>query len=71
MPNLMRHTVKKGETLWDIAKEYYGKGMLWRIIYMRNRHEIGKNPDLIYEGQVLIIPIVITHVEGAYHRDED
>lgn len=70
MPNLMRHTVRKNETLWDIAKEFYGKGMLWRVIYQRNKELIGNNPDDIHPGQVLIIPIVITHIEGAYRKDE-
>ena len=31
-----RYTVKKGDTLWKIAKRFYGSGSLWRTIYRAN-----------------------------------
>lgn len=49
------HTVVKGDNLWTIAKYYYGDGSLYSKIYDANRGTIA-NPDLIYVGQVLIIP---------------
>jgi len=52
------YTVVKGDTLWKIAKHFYGDGNQWRAIYEANKSVIGGNPDLIYPGQVLTIPNV-------------
>lgn len=49
------HTVKKGESLWKIAKQWYGDGKLYPKIYDANTNQIA-NPDLIKIGQVLVIP---------------
>jgi len=51
------HTVVKGECLWIIAgyPRIYGNPLQWPIIFQANRDRI-KNPDLIYPGQVFIIP---------------
>lgn len=49
------HTVKKGDTLWAIAKKYYGDGKQYTKIYNANKSKI-KNPDLIYVGQKFLIP---------------
>ncbi|WP_343109861.1 LysM peptidoglycan-binding domain-containing protein [Clostridioides difficile] len=49
------HKVGKGDSLWSLAKKYYGKGDLWKKIYDANKKLI-KNPDLIKDGWVLIIP---------------
>lgn len=50
------YTVKSGDSLWAIAKRYYGSGALYTKIYEANRDIIGSNPNLIYPGQVLTIP---------------
>lgn len=49
------YTVKKGDCLWRIAKYFYGNGSLYTKIYNANRGKI-KNPNLIYPGQVFVIP---------------
>lgn len=49
------HTVVKGDTLWGIAKKYYGNGGQYKKIHQANSGQI-KNPNLIYPGQVLTIP---------------
>lgn len=49
------YTVKKGDCLWNIAKRYYGNGALYTKIYDANTHKIA-NPNLIYPGQVFVIP---------------
>lgn len=50
------YTVVKGDTLWAIAKRYYGNGSKYTVIYSANKSVIGGNPNLIYPGQVLTIP---------------
>jgi len=50
-----RHTVKSGETLGKIAKQYYGDVMKYKNIFAANS-DILKNPDLIHPDQELIIP---------------
>jgi nucleoid-associated protein YgaU len=52
------YTVKRGDCLWNIAAKpsIYGKGSEWRKIYNANKKTIGKNPNLIYPGQKLVIP---------------
>lgn len=49
------HTVKRGDTLWALAKKYYGAGAKYPTIYNANKDKI-KNPDLIQIGWVLKIP---------------
>ena len=48
------HTVQKGDTLWAIAKKYYGNGSQYPKIVSANPDI--KNPNLIYPGQVFTIP---------------
>lgn len=49
------YTVKKGDCLWKIAKEFYGNGALYTKIFDANTNQIA-NPNLIYIGQVFVIP---------------
>ncbi len=44
------HTVQSGDTLWGIAKKYYGNGAQYPKIASANRTV--QNPDVIYLGQV-------------------
>lgn len=48
------HTVQAGDTLWGIAKTYYGNGAQYTKITAANPGI--KNPNLIYPGQVFTIP---------------
>ena len=45
----------KGDTLWGIARQFYGDGSAYKRIAAANSAII-KNPNLIYPGQVLTIP---------------
>jgi nucleoid-associated protein YgaU len=49
------HEVKKGETLWKIAEQYYGDGNLYPKIFDANR-DVLKDPNRINIGQKLRIP---------------
>jgi LysM repeat protein len=62
-----KHTVKSGDTLWGIAKKYYGNGAKYPTIYQANKTVIentakkyGKasssNGHWIYVGTELVIP---------------
>jgi nucleoid-associated protein YgaU len=50
------YTIKEGDTLYDIAEQFYGDGNEWEKIYQANQEVIGDNPDLILPGQQLTIP---------------
>lgn len=50
------YTVVRGDCLWNIAKKFYGNGARYTEIFNANRDVIGGNPNLIYPGQVLVIP---------------
>jgi nucleoid-associated protein YgaU len=48
-------TAQPGFTLWGIAQERYGNGVLYVQVLDANRDKI-KDPDLIYPGQVFSVP---------------
>jgi nucleoid-associated protein YgaU len=49
------YEVKKGDTLWKIAKEVYGDGSLYPEIFKANQDTLS-DPDKIQVGQQLRIP---------------
>ena len=48
------YTVRRGDCLWIIARNFMGRGVLFSMIAARNNIE---NPDLIYPQQKLNIPV--------------
>lgn len=49
------YTIKSGDSLSKIAKEFYGNAAQWEKIYNANKSII-KNPDVIFPGQKIYIP---------------
>ena len=49
-------TVQPGHTLWAIAREEFGEGVLYVQLFEANRDRI-RDPDLIYPGQVFTVPL--------------
>lgn len=55
MPNGLRVVVQEGNSLWRMARRAYGDGLAYTVIYDANKGQI-RDPDLIYPGQVFIVP---------------
>ncbi|MBX9759953.1 MAG: peptidoglycan-binding protein LysM [Beijerinckiaceae bacterium] len=51
------YEVKKGDTLWKISEEMYGKGhgAKYNVIFEANKPMLS-HPDKIYPGQILRVP---------------
>lgn len=47
--------IRRGDNLWRIARRLYGHGMRYSTIYQANAEQI-RNPDLIYPGQIFVLP---------------
>jgi hypothetical protein len=50
-----RVVVQPGQSLWRIARQAYGSGIRYTVIYQANRSQI-RDPNLIYPGQVFGLP---------------
>ncbi|MBN9053835.1 MAG: LysM peptidoglycan-binding domain-containing protein, partial [Rhizobiales bacterium] len=47
--------IRRGDTLWQISRRIYGKGVRYTTIYLANEDQI-TNPDRIIPGQVFGVP---------------
>lgn len=49
------HVVRRGDTLYGLARQYYGDAARWRDIWNANRARV-PHPDRLTVGMKLIIP---------------
>jgi len=49
--------IQPGDHLWKLARQRYGSGFQYTLIYDANKDQI-RNPDLIYPGQIFTLPTV-------------
>jgi nucleoid-associated protein YgaU len=59
--SMKTYTVKKGDTLSGIAREYLGDGKEYMRIFDANKDQL-TDPDKIMPGQVLKIPAMEKHL---------
>ena len=50
------YEIVKGDSLWKVAEKFYGNGSEYTKIFEENK-EVIKDPDLIFEGQKIRIPM--------------
>jgi hypothetical protein len=67
--NHAKYHVKKGDTLWGIAKEQMGNPYKWQKIYELNTDTLS-NPRKIYPGQMLKLPKQ-SEMNGAHHAHKE
>ncbi len=68
-PATVKHTVKTGDTLWDIARYYLKDPFKWPEVFHANT-DIVKNPHWIYPGQVLTIDAAAVKPEIVARSNE-
>jgi nucleoid-associated protein YgaU len=55
-PKIATTVVSRGDSLWRISRVTYGAGMRYAVVYKANHDQI-RNPNRIYPGQVLVLPM--------------
>lgn len=51
---ILKYTVKAGQTLADVAKDMLGDAKRWKELYECNKDRIGPDPNQIRKGMVLV-----------------
>jgi hypothetical protein len=58
------HQVRRGDTLWDLARQYLQNPYLWPEIYQLNRDVIA-NPNWIYPAERIRIPGLVARPDAT------
>ena len=56
LPQVQTVIIKRGDNLWTIARDTWGRGIRWSTLYRANKDQI-RNPHWIYPGQVFLMPV--------------
>lgn len=67
-PRAIRHVVRPGDTLWDLAAHYLRDPFRWPEVFHANT-DIVRNPHWIYPGQVLTIDAAAVKPEIVARAD--
>ncbi|WP_306118695.1 MULTISPECIES: LysM peptidoglycan-binding domain-containing protein [unclassified Roseitalea] len=59
--------IRRGDTLWEISRRVYGRGVKYTTIYLANQDQIG-DPGRIWPGQVFDVPAEADADAEATHR---
>lgn len=68
-PPTLGYTVKRGDSLWKIAKEHLGDGTRYVELADLNRDVLHGAPDFLIPGTLLQIPAETTGADGTYVVD--
>ncbi|AYD00354.1 LysM peptidoglycan-binding domain-containing protein [Neorhizobium sp. NCHU2750] len=60
--------IRRGDTLWQIARRVYGQGVRYTTIYLANEAQIA-NPDIIQPGQIFGVPDQFRPDSEELHRE--
>ncbi len=60
VPKVTTMTVVRGDSLWRLSRNSLGSGERYALIFKANKQQI-RNPNLIYPGQILVVPANETH----------
>ncbi len=60
--------IRRGDTLWQIARRAYGQGVRYTTIYLANEEQIA-NPDVIQPGQIFGVPEQFRPDSEELHRE--
>jgi len=53
--DILRYSIRKGDTLLSIARKFYGDDKYWKLIWETNKYQLS-NKDNLQAGQILLIP---------------
>ncbi|WP_309084011.1 LysM peptidoglycan-binding domain-containing protein [Chelativorans sp.] len=56
--------IRRGDTLWQISRRVYGRGVRYTTIYLANQQQI-RDPDRIWPGQIFTVPEKTEEGESA------
>lgn len=56
--------IRRGDTLWQISRRVYGRGVRYSTIYLANK-DVTENPNRIFPGQVFKVPEKTPEGEAA------